>query len=188
MIRLGEDLNRREIDKVVNDIQQAVTQVEDFPQDAKRPLVQELTSDRPLISISVAGGTEESRHVFADEIRDEIENIDGVSKVDMEGDLEREIWVEADAKKLAQTRLSLSEISQVLKSKSLKISAGPVETQNKEAWVRVLGGMENAGDIKRIVLRGNDERNFLRIEDVAKVTERFEEPRAAGFNTGCLGH
>ncbi len=177
IVRLDEDASQRTLDKSVLNIQQAVNRVEDLPDESRRPIVEEMTSDRPLITVSVAGGTQEDRDRAAEEFRDEIERVEGISKVEYQGDLDREIWVEADINRLRQYQLSLAEIASTLKSQSIELSAGSIETEKQEVWVRVTGRMKTADDVRRVVLRGNDARSFLRVSDVAKVTDRFEEPR-----------
>lgn len=177
IIRLNEDLSSREKIKVVNDVQQAVNRVQDLPDEAEKSIVEEMTSDRPLITLSVAGGTDEARDAFAEELSDVIEEIKGVSRVDQVGDRPREIRVEADREKLAQARIALAEIAATIRSQNLNLSAGTIEMGPQELWVRVVGSAKGAADIGSIILRGNDERSYVRVRDVAVVTERFAEER-----------
>lgn len=177
LIRMDEDLSARQTDRVINDIEQAVNRVADLPVAADRPVVQELSSDRSLITLSVAGGTEEVRRRFADELGDVLEDIRGVSRVDKAGYHKREIWIEADGRKLAAHRLSLTEVAQAVRARNVDLSAGTISRGTKELWVRVTGSALAARDVGEFILRGNDERSFLRIRDVATVTDRFEDPR-----------
>ena len=84
-VRMDEDLSKRQIDRAINDIEQAVNRVTDFPSEVDRPVVQEITSDRPLITLSVAGGEEEVRRHFSDELADVVEDLPGVSRVEKSG-------------------------------------------------------------------------------------------------------
>jgi multidrug efflux pump subunit AcrB len=176
-IRVEEDLSQREKDKVFDKVQQAVNRVQDLPEEADEPIVQEITSDRPLITLSVAGGTQEDRDNFADEMADIIEEIPGVSRVDQQGDFKKEIWIEVDRIKLANNRLTLTEVANAVKAYNLDSSAGAAQVQEKEVLIRIMGAAENAENIASIILRGNDARSYLRIRDVAVVTERYEEPK-----------
>lgn len=176
-IRLDEDLSQRDKDRAFDDIQQAVNQTQDLPREAEEPLVKELTSDRPLITLSVAGGTMEERDHFADELADVIEEIPGVSRVEQTGELEKEIWVEADREKLTRFRLTLAEIASTIESHNVDASAGSIESGFEEKWIRVVGAAKTVDDIENIILRGNDAWSFLKVKDVAKVTERYEDSR-----------
>lgn len=175
--RIDEDLGEREQDRVVNDIYQAAQRVEDLPEIADKPIVQELTSDRPLINLSVAGGTDDDRDRFAEELKDLIEDLDGVSRVVEEGDRKREVIVEADREKLARARLTMSELAAAIRDRNVDRSAGGVSAGPVENWVRVRGSVFTAEEVGAIIVRGNDERAYLRVRDLATVVEGFAEPR-----------
>jgi multidrug efflux pump subunit AcrB len=183
-LRLDEDLSDRHKARAVNDIEQAVNRVQDLPDLADKPLVQELTSDRPLITLSLAGGGDEERHRFAEELKDSLEDIPGVSQVEYTGFRKREVWVEADQNKLAAARLTLAEIAAAVRARNVDMSAGTVEVGPKEVWVRVVGSVFTAEEVGDIILRGNDARTFLRVRDVARVRETFEEQRVVSRANG----
>ena len=177
VLRLDEDLSDREVSRAVDDVRQAVSRVRELPERADKPLVTEMTSARPLITMSLAGGTDEARDHFADEMKDVIEEISGVSKVELEGDREREIWIEADRDKLERSRVTLGEIAESVRRRNVDASAGAVEMGGPEVWVRAVGKIETATDVSKIIVRGNDARSYIRVADLAKVTERFEDKR-----------
>lgn len=175
VLRLDEDLSEREKDKAVNDLYQAVQRVEDLPELADRPIVQELTADRPLITVSVAGGSDEDRDRQAEELKDLLEELDGVSRVDLRGDREREILVEADREALRRYRLTLGEVAAAIKGRNVDRSAGTTWAGPLENWVRVRGAVFTAPEVREIVLRSNEERGAVRVADVARVSEGFAE-------------
>ncbi|MBI2070752.1 MAG: efflux RND transporter permease subunit [Elusimicrobia bacterium] len=184
VLRLYENLNRQEVGRVVSDVQQAAGNVEDLPEEAKAPVVQEMTSNRPLIVLSVAGGDALTRDEFAKRLKDAIEDIPDVARVDQDGDLAREIWVEVDPAKLARYRLTIGEIANTLRQENIDLSAGSIESGGQDLLIRTVGSFKTAGDVAGVILRGNDERSFVRVKDVARVRETFAEAkvlaRAAG--------
>ncbi|MCG3205072.1 MAG: Multidrug resistance protein MdtC [Elusimicrobia bacterium] len=183
-VKLLEDLSLSEKNRVINDIQQAVNRAEDIPKETEDPLVQELTFDEPLITLSVAGGTIEDRDIFAEELTDVIEEIPGVSRVDQVGDLPREIWVEVDQNALHKQRLTLEEVANAIRLHNMDASAGLVKIGTKELFVRVIGAAKTAAEIGEMVIRGNDEWSTLKVKDVGQVTERFEEGRTLTKTNG----
>ncbi len=184
VIWLEENMPERNVSRAVNDIQQAVNRVEDLPDEARKPIVIELSSDRPLITLSVAGGTDVARDEFAEKLKDQIEDIPGVSKVEQEGDRAKEIWVEADPKKLLAYQITVGEIASRLREQNVNMSAGTIETGSQELLVRTLGGFETAQDVEGVILRGNDERSFLRVKDVAAVRETFADDKVLAKAAG----
>jgi multidrug efflux pump subunit AcrB len=185
VLRLDEDLTEREKDRVVTDVYQASARVKDLPNLAEKPVVTEMTSDRPLITLSVAGGTDHDRDRFAEDLKNTIEDVDGVSRVLEEGDRKREIIVEADRRKLAQARLTMGELAAAIRERNVDRSAGGVNEGPLENWVRVRGSVFTADEVGSIIVRGNDERSFLHVRDLAKVTEGFADAtllaRASGL-------
>ncbi|MEK7744367.1 MAG: efflux RND transporter permease subunit, partial [Elusimicrobiota bacterium] len=177
VLRLDENLSDREKDKVVNEVFQAAGRVEDLPSLADKPLVKEMTSSRPLISLSVAGGSDDDRDRFAEELKDLIEEIDGVSEVVEEGDRKKEILIEVDRARLAAARLSMAEVAAALRGRNVDRSAGAVRAGPFENWVRVKGAVFTAEEVGSVVVRSNDERGAIRIADLGRVREGFAEHR-----------
>ena len=175
VVRIDEDLAEREKDKTVSDLYQAVQRVKDLPSIADKPVVREMTADRPLITVSVAGGLEDDRDRSAEELKDMLEEIDGVSRVDFFGDREREILVEADRRALERYRLTMGELAAAIRSRNVDRSAGATQAGPLENWVRVRGAVYTVAEVADIVVRANDERGFVRVRDVARVSEGFAE-------------
>jgi|CXWL01.1.fsa_nt_gi multidrug efflux pump subunit AcrB len=174
-VRLDEDLAEREKDKTVSDLYQAVQRVEELPAIADKPIVREMTADRPLITMSVAGGSDDDRDRAAEELKDILEEIDGVSRVDLFGDRDREILVEADREKLARYRLTMGELAAAIRERNVDRSAGATLAGPFENWVRVRGAVFTTKEVEDVVVRANDERAFVRVRDVARVREGFAE-------------
>ena len=175
VLRIDEDLTQSEKDKTVNDLYQAAQRIEDLPDLADRPIVQELTADRPLITLSVAGGADEDRDRFAEELKDQLEEIDGVSRVTFKGDREREVLVEADREKLARHRLTMGELAAAIRGRNVDRSAGSTWSGTLENWVRVRGAVFTPEEVGSIVVRGNEARENLLVRDVARVSAGFAE-------------
>lgn len=175
LLRLDEELTQREKDKAVSDLYQAAQRVEDLPDLADKPVVQELTADRPLITLSVAGGTDEERDRYAEELKDIIEELDGVSRVAFKGDREREILVQIDREKLARHRLTMGEVAAAIRGRNVDRSAGSTWSGPLENWVRVRGAVFTAQEVGSIVVRGNEARENLRLRDLGTVSKGFAE-------------
>jgi multidrug efflux pump subunit AcrB len=177
VVTMDDDLSARQIDRAVDDLQQAVNRVSDLPEAADRPVVEELTSDRPLITLSVAGGGDDVRRRLADELTDALEDIPGVSRVDKSGYLKREIRVELDRRRLNRAVLSPGEVADAVFRRNVETTAGAVDVGDREVWARVSGGIRTARDVEDIVLRVGDDRRSLRVGDLGRVRETLEEPR-----------
>lgn len=179
VLRLDENLGEKEKLRVVTELHQAASRVEDLPQLARKPRVDELTASthRPLLSLSVAGGSDEDRDRFAEELKDAVEGVEGVSRVELDGDRKREILVEVDRAKLDRARLTMAEVAAAIRGRNVDFSVGTVQAGPLEHWVRVRGAVFTAGELGAVIVRGNDERGFLRVRDIARVSEGFADQR-----------
>lgn len=177
VIQLDDGLSERDSGRVINEVYQAINRVKDLPAAVDRPVAMELTSARPLITLSVAGADDEVRDRFSEELKDILEEVPGVARVEASGQRAREIWVEADPALLRQHGVTIGELAQAVRARNVDLSAGSVEVGTRELYVRVAAKARTASEIARFVVRANDDRSVLRVSDVAGVRETFEEAR-----------
>jgi len=176
LIRVESDV--RTMQKVVNDIQRAVDRVTDLPEDVTdRPIVTEITMAKmPVIKISLSGDVEESTlRQYADELRDILSDIEGVSTVARSGWRDEEFWVESDIESMLDYNISFSELAESLRLQNVDIPGGKFEYRGKEYLVKVKGELETKENIENTVIRSDDLGNLVRVKDVAIVKESFSE-------------
>lgn len=167
--------------KVVNDIQRAVDRVNDLPADLEDdPIVTEMESKNfPVINVSLSGNVDEKTlREYARQLEDRFLDMPEIAKVSRIGWREQEIWVEVAPEKVDSYHISLEEIMTAIRLKNRNLPAGNLDTENDgEFLVRTVGEFETAQEIKDIVVRANDLGNWIRVQDVAAVSETFEENR-----------
>jgi multidrug efflux pump subunit AcrB len=163
--------------KVVDDIQKAVDQVTDLPEDSEEPVVTEITSKEiPIIIVSLSGNLSELKlQNYAEDLEDELIDIDGVASVKRRGFRDREFWVQPDLEKMKEYYVSLDEIVVALKRRNIGLPAGKIETQNDVFNVKTTGEFYTKQEIENVVIRSNTEGNWLKIKDIATVVDTFEE-------------
>lgn len=115
---------------------------------------------------------------FADEeVRKRLEPVEGVAAVKISGGLEDEIQVEIDQKKMAQFKLSLTELSSRLAAENVNVSAGRLEQGTQRYLVRTINqfaSLEEIGDM--IVSPGTQRPVYLK--DIARVYSGYTEREA----------
>ena len=177
VIVLKLDPDNKNLDKVVRDIQRAVDRVNDLPEEAEDPEVNELsTRETPVIEVSMSGDLPESElQKYAEILEDRLEEIDGLAKVQRRGWRDPEIWVEVEPAKLKQYYVSPREIMEALRAKNINLPGGKMRTGDSEANVRVLGEFKTPKEVEEVIIRANDIGNWLRVKDVARVVPAFED-------------
>jgi multidrug efflux pump subunit AcrB len=180
-------------DKFMLDLQTAINSVPDFPEDAEDPIYFELTSSmvQPVCFVSLGGDVQDNvLFEVAEDLKRELEDIDGVSKIDMNGFLDLEVHVMADADLMDHYGVSLGEIIAALSAQNLDMPGGQAEMGDSSYKLRVLGKYTDMEDIGSTVLRAGPAGMKLRLRDVAEVRreaeERFVYSRLDGNPAGNL--
>jgi len=176
-ITIKLDPDERDKKKVVNDIKSAVDRVKDLPKDIyEDPVVIEIsTRQYPIIEVSLSGEISERKlQYYADGLEDELEDIDGVAKIQKSGYRDREIQVIVDPEKMHERYVSFDEIETALSSRNISIPAGEINTETTEYSIRTTGEFSSAQEVENIIIRANDSGNWLRIKDVATVEDSFK--------------
>lgn len=166
--------------KVVQDIKDAVEQVANLPSSAHKPLVSEVSIENTeLVSVAFTAKngtvTYNDLREFADRAEDFLYDINGIAQIDRYGFYDREYLVEVDPDALDRYRIGMNAIVNTLKMRSIDFPGGPLRIGKKEFVLRTKGQFKNADEIRNTVLRGNDTGHMLRVGDIAKVTDTYEE-------------
>ncbi|MFB3041195.1 MAG: efflux RND transporter permease subunit [Candidatus Poribacteria bacterium] len=176
-----EELSDREFDKRFQDLRSAVDRVSDLPDEIlEEPSVLEIdmSSGFPMVTVVVGGAiSEEQMKEIAENLRDEILDIENIAAVRLAGVREREIWVEVDPDRLKAYHISLPEIIDALKSHNLNLPAGTLEVGKSEYLVRTMGEYRSPQEIENTIIRIRQAGTQLRVGDVATVLDTYEKPR-----------
>jgi len=174
MIQFDADSDAQE---KMNDLKDKVDQIKaSLPDDAEEPTVTQISLDNtPILTFSVSGpysNIELKRYV--DLLKDKLESISGISKVEILGSQDEEIKVVIDKAKLDSYNISLLQITQAINNANSDIPIGSIESSNITYTVRFAGRLQNAEDVKEIPLLKIDNTAIL-LKDVANVYSDYTD-------------
>ncbi|UCE17954.1 MAG: efflux RND transporter permease subunit [Gemmatimonadota bacterium] len=161
----------------LQDLKSEVDQV-DLPEDAETPFVWDFDSSdfMPMISVVLHGERpEREMKKIADALRDDILDIKNVAKVELGGVRDREIWVEIDPNRLNGYHIALSQVIDALNAKNLNLTGGKVKIGRSEYVIRTKGEFDAAAEVENVIIRSNSQGGQIKIKDIAKVSDTFEE-------------
>lgn len=141
-----------DLDEALQRLREKVDQIRNLPAEAGLPQVIELNfSDEPILSIGL-GGIDDERllAVLADELAGELEQIPGVSQVDVVGATEEEIKVVIDPARLADQGLTLGQVLGAIRSANINAPFGQLETERFNYDLRVVGRFTDVSDVADI--------------------------------------
>ncbi|MCD4678795.1 MAG: efflux RND transporter permease subunit [Bacteroidales bacterium] len=128
-------------------------------------------SEFPILNINLSGDlglvTIKS---YADDLQDEIESMQEVTRVDIVGALEREFQINVDLYKMQAAGISFDEIERAVTFENLTISGGQLELGGMERTLRILGEFNNIDDLKNILLRDG-----IYLKDIAEVIDAYAD-------------
>jgi multidrug efflux pump subunit AcrB len=169
IVSLKVDANY-DVDEVLIDVRNAVDTVADLPDEVEPPIVKKLQNkQRPLLKIALFGISEKSLRSHSKRLRDQLESINGVARVNLEGYRERSFYIEVDPAKLVEYELTLAEVANALRDRHISLSAGSIKTSDNDIVIRTKNQFEKVRDIESVVVTSNSLGNILTVKDIGKV-------------------
>ena len=172
--------------ELLNDIKNRVDSINTFPADTEKPVVSLAQRTYSVISVVVAGDYGEGEiRTIAEQVRDDLLRIDGVTQVRLDAVRKYEISIEASQDRLREFNLTLADIAQAVQRSSLDVSAGNVRTEGGDVLIRSKGQAYRRAQFEDIVVKTNPDGSIIRVADIARVNDGFEEILLkTGFNGG----
>ena len=163
-------------DRVINEINRKVSNIEDLPQDAEEPDISLVTMEDEVIRILVSGQLPEYElRTYSEYLENMIESVPNVSTVTREGWRQEEIWVELDPVRLKDQQLSILEVVNILREANINSPGGKIYQDGQELIIKTVSDFQNVEDVKKIFLRNNLSGKAVRLLDVADVKSSFNE-------------
>ena len=119
-----------------------------------------VVSDRPLVEVQA---------LVQDLIIPEIEDIEGVTQVQLVGDVDRNFIVTADLEKMSAKGISLFQVSSALRDNNVTLPAGLLFDGTQAVIAKTTHSLESVDDLRNLVV-GVNEDGPVRLSDVADVT------------------
>ena len=123
------------------------------------------------------------RRFAEEEIKKNLESLDGVAAVKISGGLEDEIQVMVDHEKMAQLGLTINEISRKLRSENINLSGGRLEEGNQQFLVRTVNQFKTVSEISDSIISTKNNRP-LYLKDIATINQGWKERESITRITG----
>ncbi len=164
-----------DIGRALDDVKSAVDRIQTFPAGAERPEVREMTNRQSVIRLILHGNVpERTLKELAYRTEVEIAALPAVSYVETSGVRAYEISVEVPLRRLRALGLTLEDISHAIRSSSLDLSAGRIETSEEQVRLRTKGQRYGQQDFEEIIVLSQTDGTAVRLGDIAKVHDGFQ--------------
>jgi multidrug efflux pump subunit AcrB len=172
-VKFDDGVSRSEFRRLFQDLRAELDKVE-LPEDALDPIVDEFTTSdfMPVVQINVAGDVPAERlNDVVRDLREEYLDIKNISKVEIIGGREREVWVEANRSKLEAYGVDLNSLIGAIQNRHINIPGGKVETQGQNYLLRTQGEVYSRKEFEDIIVRSLPGKGVVRVKDVAHVND-----------------
>ncbi len=184
-----------EIRDVMKDLETRVNAIDNFAEDAEKPIIQELMTSTTVISIAVsAEADEKTLKLIAEKIRDDLYNfsqskpsgfIEGVERlfrgsetikdIDLVGGREPEISIEISEKTLRKYGLTLEQVGRKIRETSIDLPIGSIKSSGGEVIIRTLSTRYLKDDFANISILNRQGGGVLYLSDIATIKDGFED-------------
>ncbi len=170
--------------RVYQDIKQQIDRIITFPLDAEEPEVSLRIARREVLQIQIYGDTSEwVLRELAEQVRDRLLQDPQITQIDLVGARRYEVAVELDQDTLRTYGLTLDQVAERVRTTSVEIPGGTLETQAGDILLRVNERRNWAKEFATIPLVTTADGAVLTVGDIARISDTFEEShRYATYN------
>jgi len=172
-IEVKEDYD---VSDVLDRVRTKVNAISTFPVDAEKPVISEFMLKDPVMLLYLSGDMSERRiKEWSERIKDEIQQLPEVSKVEIFGARGYEIGIEVSEERLREYGLTFNMIVDAIRRSSLNLAGGTIRTQGEEIRVRTMGRKYTGEALSSIVVLARPEGEIITLDRVASINDGFTE-------------
>ena len=145
----------------------------DLPNDlTQQPRVIEVNfSEQPIMYVNLSGNYNLVQlKKYADDLKDKLESVSQINRVDLVGAPEREFQINVDNYRMQSAGITFDDITAAIQRENLDLSGGLLEVGNMNRNLQLKGQLKSANDIANIIVR-NTNGAPIYLKDVAKIKD-----------------
>lgn len=167
------------IDRFLEDVKSEIEAIHDFPDETENPAIQLLGRNDFVVAIAVTGPmSEPDLKAYAEDMKDRLQRIPRVTQVNIKGFSDHQIRIELPSQALRQFGLSVSDIAGVVGRQSVDMPLGSIETTARDILIRFADERRSVADFRDLVVVTGESGAVIRLGDIARITDRFEQDEA----------
>ncbi len=170
--------------EVSDKIKVRVDAIDNFPEEAEEPQVEELLLRNEVISLAVYGDADvKTLKEIAEYIRDELNVRERITQVDIKGVAEFEISINVSEIALRQYGLTFDDVVQAIRNTSVDIPGGSIKSRGGEILLRTTGKAYTGAGFEGMPIITRADGSVVRVRDLASVEDGFvDDPIITEFN------
>lgn len=162
-------------------LQKVKDAIDKSKQDLPNDLTQEPTalevnfSDQPIMYVNLSGDySPVNLKKFADDLKDKLEEIPQINRIDIVGAPEREFQINVDNYRMQSAGITFDDIANAVARENLDISGGLLEVGDMNRSLQVKGQFKTAQDIQQVIVR-NTGGAPIYLKDIANIRDTTKD-------------
>jgi multidrug efflux pump subunit AcrB len=185
-----EAFQNADMDELLSDVENAINSINSFPRGAEKPVIRRLKTAGMASTVMVVGISLKNQNLTpmdlrakAQEIENELLNSKIVTQIRKDVFPEVELVVEVRETDLLRYGITFDELSRVIASKNIDLTAGVIRGSDKDIIIRSSSKTTSLDELGQMVIRGLAGGQKLLLKDVADIRfELNENSELARFN------
>lgn len=185
------------IDEALIHIDNALSQVTDYPETVDRPrIVAESATAEPFLFFGVerldaaaldgmtdAESIQRETNWIENVLRPRLERVAGVAKAEVIGGAAQEIHILLDPLKLSARSLNVGTVRDAVRARNRDVSGGDRDFGKRRYFLRTIGRFADLEDLADLIV-ARENGTAIRLRDVGSVTMATQEARSVAFADG----
>jgi len=164
-----------DVQKVLYEIKNEVDRIDTFPDEVEEPVVSQMVSRNPVVTVAVYGDVSEKMlRDVAEEIRDDLLDAGDISLAELLGVRNYEIAVEVSEKSLRKYGISFDHVVRAVRGASIELPGGSIKTSYGEILIRSKGKRYTGSEFEDVPLITLKDGTVIKLGQIADVIDGFE--------------
>ncbi|MDA7632833.1 efflux RND transporter permease subunit [bacterium] len=162
---------------LLEDVKARVDGITTFPQETERPriYIPDASQYQEVMTLVVTGRLDDiDLRKVARRVLEDLLEIDGISIIDLIGEKEYEIAIEANLDRLQSFNLGFSDLANAVRRSSIDLPAGSIQSESGSLVVRTRGQAYDREAFSAIPIRSSNGAEVT-LGEVAEIRDGFEE-------------
>lgn len=158
------------------EIETAVSEIDDFPEDAEQPVVTEIGGTDQVLTIVVsADATAHDLYRHSKRLQQRLQKLPEVSLVDLKGISRPILSIDIRREELLHLGLSVNDVASALRAQNMSVPVGEFISRDQEFLLRLTENAESVSEWKSLVIAASASGREVCLGDIATLSILVDE-------------
>ncbi len=164
-----------EMTRFLDDVKSEVDAINDFPDQAETPIVEEIGRTDAVASVAITGPDDPvSLKAYAEDVKARMRALKNISSIEITGFSEHQIRIEVPARRLRQFGLSAADIANSVQGQSVGSPAGRLQGGPEDILLRFDDQGKTVEEFQQIEVISGATGASIRLGELATISDRFD--------------